>query len=56
MQIDDTPKTQMVFGVTVDGMKPGQSVVVGDKAAGYPIEAEGCAAGRLYGAGGAGCV
>src|SRR5215471_8161803 len=26
MQIDDTPKSQIVFGVTVDGMKPGQSV------------------------------
>ncbi|HSY67799.1 MAG TPA: hypothetical protein VK813_04100 [Edaphobacter sp.] len=38
MQIDDTPRSQMVFGVTVDGMKPGQSVVVGDSAAGYPIK------------------
>src|SRR5271154_5072507 len=37
MQIDDTPKSQIVFGVTVDGMKPGQSVVVGDSAAGYPV-------------------
>src|ERR1700733_16155172 len=37
MQIDDSPKSQMVFGVTVDGMKPGQSVVVGDSAAGYPV-------------------
>ena len=25
MQIDDTPKTQMVFGVTVDGWKPGRA-------------------------------
>jgi hypothetical protein len=37
MQIDDTPRSQMVFGVTVDGMKPGQSIVVGDSAAGYPV-------------------
>src|SRR5580704_12850668 len=37
MQIDDTPKSQIVFGVTVDGMKPGQSVVVDDSAAGYPV-------------------
>jgi hypothetical protein len=37
MQIDDTPKSQMVFGVTVDGLKPGQSVTVGDSAAGYPV-------------------
>src|SRR5271156_4814483 len=37
MQIDDTPRSQMVFGVTVDGMKPGQKVVVDDSAAGYPM-------------------
>jgi hypothetical protein len=37
MQIDDTPRSQMVFGVTVDGLKPGESVAVDDKAAGYPI-------------------
>src|SRR6202046_2089367 len=37
MQIDDTPKSQMVFGVTVDGWKPGQSMKVGDSAAGYPV-------------------
>ena len=37
MQIDDTPKTQMVFGVTVDGLKPGEPVMVDDKAWGYPI-------------------
>src|ERR1700723_3888311 len=37
MQIDDTPRSQMVFGVTVDGLKPGQSVVVGGDAAGYPV-------------------
>ena len=37
MQIDDTPKSQMVFGVTVDGLRPGQAVTVGDAAAGYPV-------------------
>ncbi len=36
MQIDDTPRSQQVFGVTVDGLKPGEPVVVGDGAAGYP--------------------
>ena len=39
MQIDDTMQSQQVFGVTVDGMRPGQSVVVGDGVggvAGYP--------------------
>ena len=35
-QINDTLKTQMVFGVTVDGWKPGESVVIGKDAKGYP--------------------
>src|SRR6202046_5719275 len=38
MQIDDTPRSQMIFGVTVDGWKPGQSMTVGDSAAGYPVK------------------
>jgi hypothetical protein len=37
MQIDDTPRTQMVFGVTVDGLKPGQPVAITDSAWGYPV-------------------
>jgi hypothetical protein len=37
MQIDDTPRSQMIFGVTVDGMKPGSAVTVDDGAYGYPI-------------------
>jgi hypothetical protein len=36
-QINDTPKSQMVFGVTVDGLAPGHPVVVDDKAWGYPV-------------------
>ena len=36
MQIDDTPKSQMVFGVTVDGWKPGEPIMIGDDAQGYP--------------------
>ena len=36
MQIDDTPKSQMVFGVTVDGWRPGEPMTVGDNATGYP--------------------
>jgi hypothetical protein len=36
MQIDDTPKSQMVFGVTVDGWKPGEPIPIGDAAQGYP--------------------
>ena len=37
MQIDDTPRSQIVFGLTVDGVRPGQAVVIDDKAAGYPV-------------------
>ncbi len=37
MQIDDSPRTQILFGVDVDAMKPGQQVMVDDSAAGYPI-------------------
>ena len=37
MQIDDTPRSQMVFGVTVDGLKPGERVAITDAAAGYPV-------------------
>ena len=37
MQINDTPKSQMVFGVTVDGLAPGGAVVVDDGATGYPV-------------------
>ena len=35
-QIDDTPRSQMVFGVTVDGWKPGEPLTIGDNAKGYP--------------------
>jgi hypothetical protein len=36
MQIDDTPKSQMVFGVTVDGWKPDEPLTIGENAQGYP--------------------
>jgi len=36
-QIDDTPRTQMVFGLTVDAWKPGQAAVVDASAWGYPV-------------------
>jgi len=36
MQIDETPKSQMVFGITVDGWQAGQAVTVDDTAQGYP--------------------
>jgi hypothetical protein len=38
MQINDTPKTQIIFGVDVDGMLPGQARIVDASAAGYPIK------------------
>ncbi len=37
MQIDDTPRSQMIFGVTVDGMAPGVPATVDATAWGYPI-------------------
>ena len=37
MLIDDTPRSQMVFGVTVDGLKPGTAVAINDAAWGYPV-------------------
>jgi enterochelin esterase-like enzyme len=36
MQIDDTPKSQMVFGVTVDGWRPDEPLTIGSDAKGYP--------------------
>ncbi len=36
MQINDSPRSQQIFGVTVDGLKPGEAVTVGAEAAGYP--------------------
>jgi hypothetical protein len=37
MQIDDTPRTQMIFGVNVDGLVPGAAATVDATATGYPI-------------------
>ena len=37
MQINDTLKSQMVFGITVDGWKPGDPIKIGDDTQGYPI-------------------
>jgi hypothetical protein len=36
-QINDTPRTQIVFGVDVDGLKPGEAVTIDERAFGYPI-------------------
>lgn len=37
-QISDGPKTQIVFGIDVEGWKPGAASVIDSKAAGYPLE------------------
>ena len=36
-QIDDTPRSQIVFGLTVDGWQPGQPARFDDTAWGYPV-------------------
>lgn len=36
-QIDDTPRSQIVFGINVDGWRPGQPATVDTGAWGYPI-------------------
>ena len=36
MQINDTPSSQNVFGLTLDGARPGSKVTVDDSATGYP--------------------
>ena len=38
MQIDDSPATQIIFGLTLDQAKPGSSHVVDDRADGYPYK------------------
>jgi hypothetical protein len=37
MQIDDTPRSQIVFGETVDGWKPGEPMTIEAETAGYPV-------------------
>jgi len=37
-QISDSPKTQLVFGIDVDGLKPGQDGVVDGSVLGYPLD------------------
>src|ERR1700735_1662815 len=37
MQIDDSPRSQIVFGTTVDALAPDQAVTIANQAAGYPI-------------------
>jgi hypothetical protein len=37
LQIDDTPKSQMLFGLDVDALAPEHNVVMDDSAWGYPV-------------------
>jgi hypothetical protein len=37
MQISLAPRTQMIFGVDVDGLAPGESATIDDSAFGYPV-------------------
>jgi hypothetical protein len=35
-QINDSPRTQIIFGTTVDGLAPDQPVTIDNRADGYP--------------------
>ncbi len=37
MQVNDTPASQMVFGVDVNGLQPGRAAIVDEHAFGYPV-------------------
>jgi len=37
MQIGESPRSQMVFGMDVEAMRPGQAVIVDQSAFGYPV-------------------
>jgi hypothetical protein len=37
LQIDDSLRTQMVFGMDVDALRPGEAVTVSESAFGYPV-------------------
>lgn len=37
-QINDSPKTQLIFGIDVDGLTPGEEAVIDGKVFGYPVK------------------
>ena len=37
-QINDSPKTQQIFGIDVDGLQPEQEAVIDATVLGYPVE------------------
>jgi hypothetical protein len=38
MQINDSPKTQQIFGIDVEGLESGHDAVIGPDTLGYPLE------------------
>ncbi len=37
-QINDSPKTQQIFGIDIEGLEPGHDAVIGPAAPGYPVK------------------
>jgi hypothetical protein len=37
MQVNVSPRSQMVFGIDVDGLRPGQAALMDERAFGYPV-------------------
>jgi len=40
-QISDSPKTQLIFGIDVDGLKPGEEAIIDSNVLGYPLKSIG---------------
>jgi hypothetical protein len=40
-QISDSPKTQLIFGIDVDGLKPGEEAILDGNVLGYPLKSIG---------------
>jgi hypothetical protein len=38
LQINDSPKTQQIFGIDVEGLKPGENAIIDAGALGYPMK------------------
>lgn len=37
-QISDNPNTQLIFGIDVDGLKPGEAAIIDENVFGYPLK------------------
>jgi hypothetical protein len=40
-EISDSPKTQLIFGIDVDGLKPGEEAIIDGNVLGYPLKSIG---------------